>query len=167
VDSGRNFGHTRISPPASGGYPARCLEERTTLKGKNKSTQAREERKRAERIIEAARSVKAEEILLYDMDNRSSITDYVLICSGRSQAHVRGIAEKIETAMREGGFRCSSLEGQQEGSWVLMDFDIVLVHVFHPETRAYYDLESLLSGFACERVESESADRADASRSAV
>ncbi|NIP72825.1 MAG: ribosome silencing factor, partial [Gammaproteobacteria bacterium] len=51
------------------------------------------------------------------MDNRSPITDYVLICSGRSQAHVRGIAERIETDMKQAGFRCAAMEGLQEGSW--------------------------------------------------
>lgn len=110
-----------------------------------------EERARVERAITAAQEVKAEDIVVYDMEDRSSITDYVLICSGRSQAHVRGISDKIDEALRKAGVRYHSMEGHQEGSWVLMDFDVLLVHVFHPETRTYYDLDGLLKDFPHER----------------
>jgi ribosome-associated protein len=115
------------------------------------------ERERVDRILQAAQDTKALDIVLYDMEQRSSITDYVMICSGRSQAHVRGIAEKIGTTLRHVGVHCQSMEGYQEGSWVLLDYDVAIVHVFHPETRTYYDLESLLAGFPKERIESASA----------
>ena len=106
-----------------------------------------EDRAQVEKIVEAAQETKAEDLLLYDMQKRSTITDFVLICSGRSQAHVRGISDKIEETLKKAGVRCSSVEGYQEGSWVLLDYGIAIVHVFHPETRAYYDLESLLEVF--------------------
>ena len=105
------------------------------------------ERERMEMAVAAARETKAGEIVVFDMENRSTITDYVMICSGRSQAHVRGISDRIEEEMKKTGVRHLSVEGYQEGSWVLMDYDLVLVHIFHPETRAYYDLESLLKDF--------------------
>jgi ribosome-associated protein len=114
------------------------------------------ERERVHRIVQAAQDTKALDIVLYDMEQRSSITDYVMICSGRSQAHVRGIAEKIETELRHLGVHCQSSEGYQEGSWVLLDYDVAIVHVFHPETRTYYDLESLLSSFPHERFAGDS-----------
>ncbi len=110
-----------------------------------------QENERIERIIAAAQETKAEDILLFDMENRSSITDHVLICSGRSQGHVRGISDRIEEALREAGVRCTSMEGYQEGSWVLLDYGLMIVHVFHPETRLYYDLEELFKGYPCER----------------
>ena len=112
-----------------------------------------EERERVELVVKAARETKAEDLVLFDMEQRSPLTDYVLVCSGRSQAHVRGITDRIEEAMRNAGFRSHSTEGYAEGSWVLMDFDVLLVHVFHPETRAYYDLEGLLQDFPSERFE--------------
>jgi ribosome-associated protein len=102
---------------------------------------------RVQQIVAAAQDTKAEDIVVFDMEQRSPITDYVIVCSGRSQAHVRGITERIETDLRTAGVRVSSSEGVQEGSWVLLDFHSAIVHVFHPETRAYYDLESLLAGF--------------------
>ena len=104
------------------------------------------------RIIDTAQATRAEEIVVYDMQNRSAITDYVLICSGRSQAHVRGISDRIEASLREQGTRCSSVEGYQEGSWVLLDYGIVIVHIFHPETREYYDLDTLLESYPAQRV---------------
>lgn len=113
-----------------------------------------EEKERVQLALQAALDTKAEDIRLYDMENRSTITDYVLLCSGRSQGHVRGVAEKIDEAMRNAGYRHSAMEGEREGSWVLIDFDILLVHIFHPETRSYYDLESLLQGYPCEMVDS-------------
>ncbi len=121
------------------------------------------ERAIAEHIVNAARETKAEDILLYDMQNRSAITDYVVICSGRSQAHVRGVADQIDLALKKRGVRSRSIEGHGEGSWVLLDFDVVIVHVFHPETRGYYDLEGLLQSYPCERFDA-SAEAADAGR---
>jgi len=109
------------------------------------------ERERVDCIVRAAQELKAEDLVLFDLERQSAITDYVLICSGRSQAHVRGIADRIVEALKAVGVRCASVEGHQEGSWVLLDFDVVLVHVFHPETREYYDLESLLRAFRSER----------------
>lgn len=104
-----------------------------------------DERQRLERVLQAVQEIKAEDVVIYDMEERSSITDYVLICSGRSQAHVRGISERIGELMKAAGAPAASMEGFSEGSWVLLDFDLVLVHVFHPETRAYYDLDGLLA----------------------
>ena len=109
---------------------------------------------RVQQIVTAAQDTKAEDIVVFDMEHRSPITDYVLVCSGRSQAHVRGISERIQTDLRDKGIRCASAEGVQEGSWVLMDYDVVIVHVFHPETRSYYDLESLFSAYPSLRFES-------------
>ena len=108
----------------------------------------------AERIVRAAQETKAEDILLYDLQQPSAITDYIVICSGRSQAHVRGIADNIDLKLKKAGVRSSSMEGHSEGSWVLLDFDVVIVHIFHPETRAYYDLEGLLANYPCERFSS-------------
>ena len=113
-----------------------------------------QERAIAERIVRAAQETKAEDILLYDMQQRSAITDYIVVCSGRSQAHVRGVADNIEQKLKKAGVRSISMEGHSEGSWVLIDFDVVIVHVFHPETRAYYDLEALLESYPCQRYAS-------------
>jgi ribosome-associated protein len=121
---------------------------------------------RVQAIVTAAQDTKAEDIIVFDMEHRSPITDYVLVCSGRSQAHVRGIAERIDAGLREVGARSSSQEGVQEGSWVLLDFDVVIVHIFHPETRSYYDLESLLAAYPSRRFASEPLSPDDATSAA-
>jgi len=110
-----------------------------------------EERERVERIVAAAQETKAEDIVVYDVRGHSTVTDYVLICSGRSQAHVRGVVDKVEETLKKAGIRAGALEGYQEGSWVLMDYDVIIVHVFHPETRAFYDLDGLLEEFPQEQ----------------
>ena len=122
------------------------------------TTRRMKEKERAEKALYAIQETKGEDILLFDMENRSSITDYVLICTGRSQAHVRGIADRIEQAFRLDGVRPLTVEGHQEGSWILMDYDVLLVHVFHPETRAFYDLEELLESFPSQRFSGDAED---------
>jgi ribosome-associated protein len=108
------------------------------------------ERRVAQQIVDAAQETKAERMLLFDLRGESPITDYVLIASGRSQGHVRGIAGKIEERLKKAGRHARVVEGFNEGSWVVLDYDVVIVHVFHPETRIYYDLESLLKSYSRE-----------------
>lgn len=100
-------------------------------------------KERADELVRAAQEVKAEEVVLYNVTGKSPITDYVLICQGRSQGHVKGISDQIRKQLNEKETRAISVEGYNEGSWILMDYDEVIVHIFHPETRAYYRLDAL------------------------
>lgn len=101
------------------------------------------EREKAEELVRAAQDVKAEEIVLFDVNGKSPITDFVLICQGRSQGHVKGISDRIKEELDKKVIKPLSIEGYNEGSWILMDYGEVIVHIFHPETRAYYNLDSL------------------------
>jgi ribosome-associated protein len=67
----------------------------------------------------------------------------VVIMSGRSDRHVAALARHVEEALRTQGQRCLGVEGLPQASWLLMDFGDVIVHVFHQDTRGYYDLERL------------------------
>ncbi|MGK5092922.1 ribosome silencing factor [Deltaproteobacteria bacterium TL4] len=107
---------------------------------------------RAELIIQLAEEIKAENILLYEVSEYSSITDFIIICEGRSQAHVKGISDKLDEQMRKKKIR-AHIEGYGEGSWILMDYDEVIVHIFHPETRKYYNLEELYEKSSLASVE--------------
>ena len=72
------------------------------------------------------------------------IGDRVVVMSGRSDRHVNGIATRIEQTLAEQNqTRCIGIEGTPHGSWLLMDYGDVIVHVFHKDTRGYYDLETL------------------------
>ena len=95
------------------------------------------------RILELLEDAKAEEIVLIDTQERSSLADYLLICEGRSQLQCRGIAENIEYNLKQEGELSLGMEGEREGNWVLLDYGNIILHIFHPEIRRYYRLEEL------------------------
>jgi ribosome-associated protein len=96
-----------------------------------------------ERVVELARERKAREIVALDLRTISTATDAFLIMSGGSDVQVRAIADHILDELREEGFRPSHVEGLQSGQWVLIDLIDLVVHVFHPTPRAFYQLEEL------------------------
>jgi ribosome-associated protein len=73
----------------------------------------------------------------------SAVTDYFLICSGRSDRQVQAIAQGIDERMREKGVRPLGEEGMQQGRWILLDYADVVIHIFYDQVRLYYDLEGL------------------------
>jgi ribosome-associated protein len=86
---------------------------------------------------------KAIDVVVLDMADASSITDYFLICSGGSQRQVQAIADAIIEQLKQAGITSLGVEGYREGHWILMDYGDVIVHVFSQETREFYDLEHL------------------------
>lgn len=95
--------------------------------------------------LAAARSLKAEEPVILDLREVTSIADTFLIVSGRSDRQIRSIADQIELTLKGVGERALGIEGYREGRWVLMDFVDLVVHVFVPEVREHYNLERLWS----------------------
>lgn len=93
--------------------------------------------------VRAIESRKGEKIVVLDLRGLSDAADYFVIASGTSDAHVRGIADGVMAAMAEAGQPALHVEGLGSGRWVLLDFVDVIVHLFHPETRAFYRLERL------------------------
>ena len=73
----------------------------------------------------------------------TSIADYLVICTGRSDRQVQAIAQAIDAHLRAHGHRPAAIEGMSRGQWVLMDFTDVIVHVFYKPVREFYDLERL------------------------
>ncbi len=93
---------------------------------------------------EFADNKKAENILVLDVRKLSSVTDYFVIASGTSQPHLRAIVEEIHSKLRdEYDLRPARTDGGGSGSWVVLDYFDVIVHVMHAETRTRYDLEGL------------------------
>jgi ribosome-associated protein len=86
---------------------------------------------------------KAEDVVVLDVREMSSFTDFFVIMSGRSTRHVQALAEALEGELRSKRIKTSRTEGLQEGKWVLLDFGDVIVHVFYNEQRDFYDLEGL------------------------
>lgn len=96
-----------------------------------------------ERAVELARERKAIGVVVLDLRELSSATDYFLIASGRSDVQVRAISEHILRSSRREGRRPSHVEGLDQGRWVLIDYIDYVVHLFHPEVRDFYRLEAL------------------------
>ena len=97
-------------------------------------------------ILEQLQEAKALQICRIDLQGKSSLTDLLLICEGRSHLHSRGIAERVLESLKKTGIRPQGVEGEREGNWILVDYGEVILHVFHPVIRKYYDLEGLHSG---------------------
>jgi len=97
------------------------------------------------RIRASLEDDKAEEIVAIDLTGRSSLCDAVVIASGRSSRHVMSIAEHLARRLKEEGYGTRPVSGTGQGDWVLVDAGDVIVHVFRPEVREYYDLEGMWS----------------------
>jgi len=93
--------------------------------------------------VHAALGKKAEDPVVLDVRKLCSFTDYFVIISGRSTRHVQGLAEAIEEELRSKRLTSNKSEGMTEGTWVLLDYNDVVVHIFYKETRKFYDLEGL------------------------
>jgi ribosome-associated protein len=100
-------------------------------------------RRTAQRAARVALDKKAADLIVLDVQGVSSVTDYFLVCSGKSTTHVRTIIDAIRTELKTDGVRPLHAEGRPESGWVLLDYADVLVHVFLEDTRAYYALERL------------------------
>ena len=86
---------------------------------------------------------KAEEVAVIDLEGKSSIADYMVIATGRSQRQVVALADRIAAAVKDAGHGRVSVEGLPFGDWVLIDAGDVVVHLFRPEVRDYYNLEKM------------------------
>lgn len=98
---------------------------------------------KARLVVEAGLELKAEKPVVIDMRGLTSFADIFIILSGRSDRHVRSIADSIAHALREAGDPPLGVEGHDGASWVLIDANDVVVHVFEPDTRENFDLERL------------------------
>lgn len=96
-------------------------------------------------LTEAALEKKASDLIVLDVAALTSISDYFVICSGRSDRQVQSIAQGIEEAAVKAGNKPYAIEGTSRGHWVLMDFSDVIVHIFYEPVREFYDLDGLWS----------------------
>ena len=95
------------------------------------------------RVVDALLGRKAVDPVVLDLRGLCAATDYFVIVSGTSDAHVRGMAEYLVSALAPSGIEPHHVEGLAQGRWVLLDYVDFVVHVFHPELRDFYQLERL------------------------
>lgn len=95
------------------------------------------------KLLKALEDIQATDIKVIDVREHTSITDYMVIASGRSSRHVKSVAEKVMEDMKLSGLRPLSITGLESGDWVLVDFGDIILHVMQPDSRQYYNLEGL------------------------
>jgi ribosome-associated protein len=93
--------------------------------------------------LSAIQDLKGNDLVVLDLRGLTDATDFFVIASGTSDAHVRGIAESVMEKLDRRGHHTHHVEGLPTGRWVLLDFVDFVVHLFHPETRSFYQLERL------------------------
>ena len=96
--------------------------------------------------------MKAEDSVTIDLKGTSSVADFVVVTTGRSNRQVAAIADRLIERLHKTGVR-TKVEGKQTGDWVLVDAGDVIVHVFRPEVRTFYNLEKMWTGAATARPE--------------
>ncbi|ESQ93420.1 ribosome-associated protein IOJAP [Asticcacaulis benevestitus DSM 16100 = ATCC BAA-896] len=96
-------------------------------------------------IVERLDDDKAQDIVCIDLKGKSSVADTLIIASGRSHRHVGALADHVVRALKEKGFGKAKIEGLPACDWVLIDVGDVVVHIFRPEVRAFYNIEKIWS----------------------
>ncbi len=95
------------------------------------------------KVLASVEDDKAEDVVQIDLRGRSEMADYMVICSGRSSRQVAAISEKLVDRLKADLGRLCRIEGKDTGDWVLIDAGDVIVHVFRPEVREFYQLEKM------------------------
>ena len=88
---------------------------------------------------------KAQNIISIDLKDKSSMADYMIIASGTSSRHIQSLSEQVLEKLKDNGIRESKIEGKDSAEWKLVDGIDLIVHIFHPEKRKFYDLEKMWS----------------------
>jgi len=116
---------------------AKTEKRRSVTSGKRRLTGE------VDKAVRAALDKKASDVVVLDLRNTPAFTDFFILCSGQSTRQVKAIVDAVEEALRAVKVRAAHLEGYERGEWVLMDYFTFIVHVFTPQTRAFYSLERL------------------------
>ena len=94
-------------------------------------------------VLTSLQDAKAEDLTSIDIGGKTTIGDHMVVASGRSHRHVGAIADRLLDDLRQAGFRDIRIEGLKSCDWVLVDAGDVIVHIFRPEVRAFYNLEKM------------------------
>ena len=94
-------------------------------------------------VLQSLEDAKAEQTIAIDIAGKSSLADHMVVTSGRSNRHVAAVADQVVKALRDGGFSKPRIEGLPHADWVLVDGGDVIVHIFRPEVREFYNIEKM------------------------
>ena len=96
-------------------------------------------------IIETLDINKAQDIVSIDLKDKSSMADYMIIASGTSSRHIQALSEQVLEKLKDYGIKDSKIEGKDSSEWKLVDGIDLIIHIFHPEKRKFYELEKMWS----------------------
>ncbi len=96
-------------------------------------------------VIDTLDLNKAQDIVTIDLKDKSSMADYMIIASGTSSRHIQSLSEQVLAKLKNNGVMDSKIEGKESGEWKLVDGIDLIVHIFHPEKRKFYELEKIWS----------------------
>ena len=96
-------------------------------------------------IIDTLDINKAKDIVSIDLKDKSSMADYMIIASGTSSRHIQALSEQVLEKLKDSGIRDSKIEGKDSTEWKLVDGIDLIIHIFHPEKRKFYELEKMWS----------------------
>ena len=96
-------------------------------------------------VIDTLDQNKAQDIISINLKDKSSMADYMIIASGTSSRHIQALSEQVLEKFRSNGLNDSKIEGKESAEWKLVDGIDLIVHIFHPEKRKFYELEKMCS----------------------
>jgi ribosome-associated protein len=131
--------------------PAKTKAAAGTATAKTPRKTAKKLPSEVSRAVRAALDKKALDVVVLDLRSTPAFTDFFVLCSGTNQRQVKAIADAVEESLRTARVRPAHTEGYDRAEWVLMDFFTFIVHIFTPQTRAFYALERLWGD--AERIE--------------
>ena len=94
-------------------------------------------------VLETLDEVKAVDINVIEVGDRTHLMDYVVVCSGTSSVHMRAISDRVKERLKQEGFKGVRTEGYEASRWILLDYGDIVLNVFDPQERAFYDLEAI------------------------
>jgi len=115
----------------------------TSPKKKTAAPAAAPEPQMIDVVLQSLEDAKAEQTVAIDITGKSSLSDHMVVTSGRSHRHVGAVADQVAKALREHGFGKPRIEGLPHCDWVLVDGGDVIVHIFRPEVREFYNIEKM------------------------
>jgi len=96
-------------------------------------------------VVKTLDNNKAQNIVSIDLKDKSSMADYMIIASGTSSRHIQALSEQVLEMLKDNGIKNSKIEGIDSSEWKLVDGIDIIVHIFHPEKRKFYELEKIWS----------------------
>ena len=96
-------------------------------------------------VIDTLDLNKSQDIVTIDLKDKSSMADYMIIASGTSSRHIQSLSEQVLEKLKDSGVKNSKIEGKESNEWKLVDGIDLIVHIFHPEKRKFYELEKIWS----------------------